>query len=170
MKYFTFSEVISAIPVSLLFGLAFAFLYRLLISVFLCLSVSAEFKNYLNARLNKRRYHLDFGKYNDLGKTKYSFVISEIAGFLLAVTSGIAFSVLLYILSDGIPRLYILFFVLLGFSLSIKLLHRPLNYISFLFSKLAYGVLFKALYLLVCLPIKLYKRVEKYVKKHRENH
>ena len=168
MKYFTFSEVLFTVPVSIIFGGVFAFLYRLLISVFACISVTVKFKDYAKARLKKQSFRLNFKSYNELNKTKYAFIISEIVGFLFVIFFGISFSILLYILTDGIPRLYILLFVIASFVLSMKLLNRFLSWISFLISKILFGILFRLLYAFIYIPVKIYLSVLKRYKMWRK--
>ena len=124
MIYFSFFDVLKALSYSFAFG------------AFLCVC-SAALDIFVDFFGNIRRIPLELVKYSDTGKSvcvyfkkkvkmeceesRKTYILKDL---LFALLSGFTVSILFYVASDGIPRLYILFAVWLSYELSKKTLGR----------------------------------------------
>ena len=104
MKYFTLSEVLRSVPLTLLAGAVFALLKNLLSETIRCIMGMCDITAFIESKISKTKYKFT-------AETRYmkaQKIISDIYYFFFFVAFGLAILILDYILADGIPRLYIL--------------------------------------------------------------
>ncbi len=109
MKYFSLSEIFSSIVGAVSFGAVFGVLLSALAIVFdnLTVILKTPYRAFIIAdkpRLWRMARHI-----TDNGAPRSKILVS-VRDFLFTVSFGISYIFLIYLVSDGIPRLYILFF------------------------------------------------------------
>lgn len=155
MKYFSLQEVLVAIPAALFLGIVGAFAYRLSAAAFMCALNLLKIKDYIKAKTGKSRFAFGKEDYMSFSKRKAGFILSEILGFAFSAGSGIILSLALYVLSDGIPRIYIFISVIFGFYMAMKIFEKPFVYFCSGIANTVFRALFFITYLISYLPIKI---------------
>ncbi len=155
MKYFTLQEVLVAIPAALLLGIVGAFIYRLSAAAFICAANFFKIREYIKAKTEKRKFLFERSDYASFSNKKSGFIISEMLGFVFCVCSGIILSLALYVLSDGIPRVYIFISAIAGFYMAMKLFEKPFAYLCSCIANTFFRALFFITYLISYFPIKV---------------
>ena len=109
MKYFSLSEIFSSLFGAVSFGAAFGVILSALAIVFdnLTVIVKMPYRAFLIADKHGR---MALAKQVTNGGASDSKVLASVRDFLFTASFGISFIFLVYLVSDGIPRLYVLFF------------------------------------------------------------
>ena len=160
MKYFSLSEILFSLPLTLILGIIFAFIYRLTIAFFICFTRFTELPRYIKTKLDKRNFKFDILGYYEFNNRKIGFIVSEFVNFIFLIFSGAAFTVITYMISDGIPRLYIIALFLIGFFISMRILKKPLELASNLISVSVIKLLFMLIYTALYIPIRFLIKIK----------
>lgn len=154
MKYFSLYEILLSIPASLIFGVCIAFFYALLTELLKSGALFLEIKKYIIAKERKTPYKFgaECKKVTVVGRTR--FVLSEIFNCLFIVLCSLLFSVFIYVISDGIPRLYICVLVLSSFALCFSFFKKAFSAFSFYFVGCFIRIIFFVTYLILYFPLK----------------
>ena len=145
MIFFSYSEIISAIVASATLGILSGGIYKsFLIILFVAIDIikilPRVFRHAPLAALN------NFNLKGEIGSKKLTKNISDFFFFALI---GLIYILLSYIYLDGVFRLYMLFFFLVGFLTAHKTLSVIFEYILIRALGLIYKVLFFMLYVLL---------------------
>ena len=154
MKYFSLSELLFAIPASVLLGFIFALVYSF--SVSFCRSVFE--KSYLIK--HNILFFLKNGK-NNKAESKnvsksLSFWACQLVSFFLIGLFGVAYSVFIYVSADGITRFYVLVLITLSFFFTKKIVNKHFTRINNFISTLFFEILSKV----ITVTIKLFLKVK----------
>ena len=160
MKYFSFSEILLSLPLTLILGIIFAFFYRLTIALFICFLRFTELPRYIKLKFNKGIFKFDTLGYYEFNKRKIGFILSELVNFIFLIFSGISYSITAYIVSDGIPRFYIFFLFLLGFCVSLRIFRKSFEFIANFISVCVIKSSFLIIYVILYIPIRIMIKIK----------
>ncbi len=157
MKYFSLSETLTAVPLSFLLGTVLSLIGTLSLSVlygmkgfFALVLKNIKTKTNITAEVQTARM-----------PEIVHFIISEMLACILSVAFGIIFTVYVYIVSDGIVRIYIPILTLLGYWTFSHLFKRPLEKVFYFISLCVYKILCAVLYASSYIPLVIIKKIIK---------
>ncbi len=175
MKYFSLLEVISAVPLAILLGL-FAALLRVLLFALAAGSLGfLEIGTYYRCKRAKIKYKFKTNRLSELEKTRPGLIITEVVSCILNVFLSLLFCIFLYVVSDGLVRVYICIFFLLTYYLFYVWLRVPLSSIIGVPTELFWRPIFFIAYLMIMAAkgvkgVKKKREVKKKSKIQKENH
>ncbi len=168
MKYFSLNELLFALPAALIVGAALAFAHALFCAILQGLLSTLELSNVKTAIKAKKMKYIRAEKQKIKNIKRLYFCLSEIGNCIFIIFFAVLLSVMLYIVSDGIPRGYIIIFTILTFFLISKLFRRPLDLIMNFCSEIVRRVLFYTLFIICFLPFKLHESRKKKQKQRKK--